>query len=531
MNNRGNKTALRAFNDAPAGNDPQTLAAAGNGFLMRRGFTIVWSGWQGDLIAGDGLLTVDLPEALEDGKSLRGTVRQEFIAEQETLSMPLSGAPNIHSYPALDLDTAHATMTLREREQDPRVPLAPDAWAFAEAETVGGELQLRPSSTACYVKGGFKPGWIYELIYETEGSRVMGLGLVGIRDLMSMLLHDATDANGAANPVAGQEKAYMYGQSLSARVIRQFIYDGYNVDPEGRKVFDAVYSHVSGAGRLFTNARFAQVGRYPRQHEEHQWPSERYPFAYSAVPDAFSDKVDSVLKRPETDPLVMHTHTNTEYWNRHASLGHTDPRTGDDIALPDTVRIYFLASAQHTGATPPPDDVAQQRPNVMNNGPLMRAALTLMDRWATDGAPPPPSLVPRRAEGTLVTPEDRTASVPSCAGSRNARVVQPSAAVRLRPRLRPRAGDGASTEASAREGVRRAGAAGGRGRQRPWRPALSGHRGAGWRPHWVEPAQERICRRGPCLARRQLHALRSNPRGTRGQRRPATVYRGAVRLP
>jgi hypothetical protein len=23
-----------------------------------------------------------------------------------------------------------------------------------------------------YVKGGFKPGWIYELIYDTEGSRV-----------------------------------------------------------------------------------------------------------------------------------------------------------------------------------------------------------------------------------------------------------------------------------------------------------------------------------------------------------------------
>ena len=417
VNNRGNKTALRAFNDAPAGNDPQTLASAGNGFLMRQGFTIVWSGWQGDLVAGDGLLTVDLPEALEDGKSLRDTVRQEFIAEQETLSMPLSGAPNIHSYPALDLDTAHATMTLREREQDPRVPLAPDAWAFAEAETVGGELQLRPSSTACYVKGGFKPGWIYELIYETEGSRVMGLGLVGIRDLMSMLLHDATDANGAANPVAGQEKAYMYGQSLSARVIRQFIYDGYNVDPEGRKVCDAVYSHVSGAGRLFTNARFAQVGRYPRQHEEHQWPSERYPFAYSAVPDAFSDKMDSVLKRPDTDPLVMHTHTNTEYWNRHASLGHTDPRTGDDVALPDTVRIYFLASAQHTGATPPPDDVAQQRPNVMNNGPLMRAALTLMDRWATDGAPPPPSLVPRRVEGTLVTPETALQAFPRVPGA------------------------------------------------------------------------------------------------------------------
>ena len=417
VNNRGNKTALRAFNDSPPDNDPLTMVAAGNGFLMRQGFTVVWSGWQGDLVAGDRLLTTDLPEALENGKPVRGKVRQEFIAEQEgVLWMPLSGAPSIRSYPALDLDTSHATITLREHERDPRVPLPADAWAFAEAEVVGGTLQVRPSPAACHVQGGFKPGWIYELVYDTAGSGVMGLGIVGIRDLMSALLHDAVDADGAPNPVAGLERAYMYGQSLSARVIRQFVYDGYNADPEGRKVFAAVYPHVSGAGRLFTNARFAQVGRYPRQHEEHQWPSERYPFAYSVAPDAFSDKLDCVLKRPESDPLVVHTHTNTEYWNRHASLGHTNPRTGDDIEFPETVRVYFLASAQHMGANPPPEDVSQQRPNVMNNGPLMRAVLTMMHRWVTEGAPPPPSIVPRRADGTLVSPEEALAAFPKVPG-------------------------------------------------------------------------------------------------------------------
>lgn len=417
VNNRGNKTVVRVFNDAPPDNNPLTLAAAGNGFLMRQGYTVVWSGWQGDLVAGDGLLTVDLPEASENGGPVRGKVRQEFIAEQEgVLWMPLSGAPSIRSYPAIDLDTSHATMTVREHERDPRVPVPPDAWAFAEAETVNGTLEVRPSPTACHMKGGFKPGWIYELVYETAGSRVMGLGIVGIRDLMSMLLHDAVDADGAPNPLAGHDWAFMYGASLSARVIRQFIYDGYNVDPDGRKVFAAAYPHVSGAGRLFTNARFAQVGRYPRQHEEHQWPSERYPFAYSVAPDAFSDSLDCVMKRPGADPLVVHTHTNTEYWNRHASLGHTDPRTGDDIEFPDAVRIYFLASAQHTSVMPSPDDICQQHSNVMNNSPLMRAVLTMMDRWATEGTPPPPSIVPRRADGTLVTPEDALAAFPKVPG-------------------------------------------------------------------------------------------------------------------
>jgi hypothetical protein len=406
INNRGNKTALGAFNDAPPDNDPSTLTAAGNGYLMRQGYTVVWSGWQGDLLAGEGLLTTELPEALQDGKRVRGTVRQEFIAESEGLvSMPLSGAANIRSYEAVGMDTAKASLTLRERETDPRVPMADGDWAFADAEG-------KPSAGACRVEGAFKPGWIYELIYETEGSRVMGLGIVSIRDAVSYLRSD-----NAGNPLAGHvEQAYCYGQSLSSRVVRQFVYDGYNVDTQGKRVFDAVYAHVSGGGRLFTNARFAQVGRYPRQHEEHQWPSERYPFAYSQVPDPFTKRLDSVLKRPESDPVVMHTHTNTEYWNRHASLGHTDPRTGDDLVIPDNVRMHFLASAQHMGFRTTPENVGQQLQNTMSNGPLMRAALAAMDAWASGSAPPPGSVIPTRAEGTLLQPEDALKHLPVVPG-------------------------------------------------------------------------------------------------------------------
>ena len=39
--NRGNKRALQFFNDAPASNDPLSLAHAGNGFLMRRGYAVI----------------------------------------------------------------------------------------------------------------------------------------------------------------------------------------------------------------------------------------------------------------------------------------------------------------------------------------------------------------------------------------------------------------------------------------------------------------------------------------------------------
>src|SRR4029079_17264450 len=46
--NRGNKPGLALFNDNAVGvNDPVKASDVGNGFLMNRGYTLVWSGWQG----------------------------------------------------------------------------------------------------------------------------------------------------------------------------------------------------------------------------------------------------------------------------------------------------------------------------------------------------------------------------------------------------------------------------------------------------------------------------------------------------
>ena len=98
-----------------------------------------------------------------------------------------------------------------------------------------------------------------------------------------------------------------------------------------------MHTHT-GSGRLFQNQRFAQVGRYPRQHEEHSWPSEYYPFTFIAVPDPFTERNEGIWQRPETDPLVIHTHTEGDYWIRHVSLTHTDPRDGSDVEIPADTR-------------------------------------------------------------------------------------------------------------------------------------------------------------------------------------------------
>jgi hypothetical protein len=414
FSNRGGRGVITGLNYGKGANmnNPEY---AGDGFLMCQGYTVVWSGWQGDLIDRGTNVIADVPYALEQGKHLRGKVRQEFSTiAPGILSMGLSAGAergdDVQPYPVINPSTA--TLTVREHERDPRQEVPRSEWEFATAESRDGQLQVTPSNVDLYIKGGFKPGWIYELIYETEGSRLVGLGFVGVRDLMSFLRYGTE-----GNPLAGTvDKMYATGVSLSGRVIREYVYEGWNQDAQGRPVFDGVHTHT-GSGRLLHNIRFSQVGRYPRQHEEHQWPSEYYPFTFGAVPDPFTGKVDGLWKRPQTDPLVIHTHTEGDYWVRHVSLTHTDPADANDVELPENARMYHLTGAPHM-SRPAHDPIwiGQLTPNDMSAAPYRRVALVLLDRWATDGTPPPASLLPRVDDGTLVKAEEVLVRYPRIPG-------------------------------------------------------------------------------------------------------------------
>jgi ABC-type dipeptide/oligopeptide/nickel transport system permease subunit len=73
---------------------------------------------------------------------------------------------------------------------------------------------------------GFQPGKIYELIYQTVGSQIVGFGFAAVRDMVSFLKYDQTEK---LNPCAGNiEYAYGFGRSQSGRFLRQMIYLGLN---------------------------------------------------------------------------------------------------------------------------------------------------------------------------------------------------------------------------------------------------------------------------------------------------------------
>jgi hypothetical protein len=411
--NRGNKRELQFFNDAPASNDPRSLADAGNGFLMRRGYTIVWAAWEGDLLPGDGRLVLDVPLAGNGDGAITGLVRSEYIVTSANItSFPLSGKASTRSYPTHSMDPRSASLTRRRYADSERIPVDAAHWSFARVEggqgldAQGSETAVVPSELNIHMPRGFEPGWIYELVYTAKHPRVYGLGHVVVRDLVSFLRYEARDVAGNANPVADNvDKAYAWGRSQTGRCIRDFLYLGYNADAGARRVFDGVLPHVSGGGLMWMNHRFSSVvSPAGQQYEDHWNCADRFPFSYAESSDHLTGKTDAILKRPDTDPLVLHTQTATEYWQRHGSLVHTDTR-GNDLAQPDNVRIYLWASSQHfadPNRSRPAREGLQQFTNIVQTSMLFRAMLDALDAWASDGTPPPQSRIPLVSDATLV---------------------------------------------------------------------------------------------------------------------------------
>src|SRR5690606_8237465 len=103
---------------------------AGNGFLFRQGYTVVWCGWIGELLPGGGRMLLKAPIAQENGGPIRGIVRYEMVTDTPAESMPLSRRPGHGSYPPTERGEAEGILTWRMRETDPRVPIPNSQWSL-----------------------------------------------------------------------------------------------------------------------------------------------------------------------------------------------------------------------------------------------------------------------------------------------------------------------------------------------------------------------------------------------------------------
>ena len=114
--NRGRKNMLRDFNRAAAVPDPTAEGDFGDGFLMRQGFTLVWVGWQFDIPHRGGLMGLDAPPVLDQGKPVTGRVSTTFTPNtaEETYALDDMGRyADTTRYPPLDPLSAANTLTVR----------------------------------------------------------------------------------------------------------------------------------------------------------------------------------------------------------------------------------------------------------------------------------------------------------------------------------------------------------------------------------------------------------------------------------
>ncbi|WP_020606236.1 alpha/beta hydrolase domain-containing protein [Spirosoma spitsbergense] len=389
VNNRGSKL-VGGLNKSSGGNDPTTEAHAGDGFLMNRGYTLVWNGWDPSAAPVNNNLTISVPLVKNpDGSSITGPSYEYIVYDNTTtLTHPLA-------YPTAALNKATATLTVRDHLADAPTVIPADGWEYADDHTI----RLLPIGTP------FRQSAIYEFSYTARDPMVAGIGLAATRDFVSFLRYATADDAGNPNPLASDiQFTFSFALSQPARYLNDFQTLGFNADEKGRRVLDGIENWLGGGNGIGLNVRFAQPARTERNRQNQLYPEAGFPFAYPVLTDPLTGKTAGRLaacSATNTCAKVFEINSANEYWVKAASLLHTDTQ-GNDLPDPATVRFYLVSGAQHGTGNATSRGTCQQFQNPTNAEPLLRALFVALDDWVTKGTPPPPSAVPRRADGNAV---------------------------------------------------------------------------------------------------------------------------------
>ncbi len=362
--NRGMLGSVPFCADAPFAFGPSERLDAGDGFLLEAGWTIAWGGWQWDVIRQPGSLGLIAPVADVQPGWLRVEFRPDTPMADHSLS-DSSALFQFQAYPTADLADPAAMLTEQLTPDGTPTLISRERWHFADSSTV-------------VLDGGFQPFHWYTLTYRSSFAPVTGTGLLAVRDTVSWLRREY-----------GCTTAFGYGVSQSGRFLRQFLYEGRNLDEGGSAVFDGVFAHIAGGRRGEFNHRHAQ-------------PSLTHPLGFSNLPPYDSARLLAPARAAGGAPKVILTNSSWEYWRGDGALVHADPETGQDLPEDPDVRAFLLSGTDHLGAVAAFKDL-MPRANPTHNhdiGPILRALFVVLTEWVCAGEQPPDSRVPRVADGT-----------------------------------------------------------------------------------------------------------------------------------
>ena len=379
--NRGMVGALPFSRDAVAAFDAHDPGiGAGDGFVLGRGWSVLWIGWQWDVVRSAGRLGVEAPLARIDGRPITGLTRVEFMPQTWQADHVLADSvPPIFTFaplPTVEIDDPDAVLTVRTSLFGPREVIPRDRWRFARV--VDGAVA--PSATHVWLDGGFAPFHTYDLVYRTDHSVVTGVGQLAVRDAAAFL----RDHHGTRHVVA-------FGASQSGRFLRQMLRDGAHADERGRRVIDGMYISIAGARMGEFTQRFAQ-------------PALAYAPGFAhRPPRSMADLVAGSAAGVEP-PRTISVNSSFEYWRGDAAYVHTSD-AGADLADPEWSRAYLLTGADHMGPVPYKELHPTANPvNRLATDSLARALFVALDEWVCDDVAPPASAVPTIGSGTLVAP-------------------------------------------------------------------------------------------------------------------------------
>jgi len=384
------------------GGDWNVARDAGDGWLMRNGFTFVSLGWQWDAVGNDAL-RLYAPIAKENGKAITGLLRGDLMPSKEMEEIPLGhliiGNMGGTEYPVASPRDPRNVLTVRNSREAPRTVIPRSEWQFAHA--VDGKLVS--SDRHIHLNGGFHAGKIYEYVYVVADPVVAGLCFAAVRDFASYAKH----ASDAVTPV---QRVYGEGISQNGRFLRNFLYDGFNADEDGKIALDGVLAHVAGAGRGSFNYRFAQPSRDAQPTSSVFFPTDIFPFTDEPEKDPATGDAGGLLDRAIAEkvaPKIFFSNTSYEYWGRVAALIHTSADGKHDVPISDNVRIYHFTGLQHFSGPWPPakgegDLMGQEPESALPIRYFWRAMISNMDAWVRSNTLPPASSYPKISDGNLV---------------------------------------------------------------------------------------------------------------------------------
>jgi Alpha/beta hydrolase domain len=439
------------------------------------------SGWQGD---NAGNTTWQMPDKEyvvvpiarnADGSAITGQILGRIVNRSGPASQPLMVQVNPLPYKPASLNTNAATLTIHQHETiDGKVTtggtVASSDWAWAKCDAAN-PFPGTPDATQICLKNGFDAKLLYQVVFTAKDPYVLGVGFAAFRDLAAFFRHEARDSAGTVNPIAGLTKHIISrGNSQSGNFLRGFIHLGFNADEAGRRVHDGAWPIIAGR-RIALNFRWAQpdgvLELYQAGSEGPQW--------WVPHPDPVRQlPTRGILDRCTTNstcPRIIEHFGSAEVWSLKLTPEWVGTDAKVDIALPENVRRYYIASSNHGGFIVPSPGTAFSAslaesalapPNcpgnnfgtaTLNANPLphihtVNALRQHFRAWVMYNTPPPASRWPLLAQGELVEPTPQAMGFPQLPGIPNGipgNFIMPTFDYDWGPQFNPNDGSGIPT--------------------------------------------------------------------------------------